>query len=204
MMKMLFTVHEVLVSTRHTHKPVYDYRRGRRGFFDSLEEAEKAMHKIIADPYTNKDWKPFCFVISQKPYGIIYADEMGYERLYNPDGTLAEASLFARGFGYGYFPKAVQHRFKAGDMVEFLDNHTSKIRLAIVAKEPLQPSEWYGNIRVYDRYQCLPLGSDKYYSVASIRVMPPHLPVGDLLKAEHEDYLAKAKSKGLIFNQEIQ
>lgn len=88
-------------------------------------------------------------------------------------------------------------------MVEFLDNRTSKIRLAIVAKEPLQPSEWYGNIRVYDRYQCLPLGSDKYYSVASIRVMPPHLPVGDLLKAEHEEYLANTKSKGLIFNQEI-
>ena len=126
------------------------------------------------------------------------------ERLYNPDGTLAEASLFARGFGYGYFPKEVQHRFKEGDMVEFLDNRSSKIRLAIVAKEPLQPSEWYGNIRVYDRYQCLPLGSDKYYSVASIRVMPPHLPVGELMKTEHEDYLAKAKSKGLIFNQEIQ
>lgn len=43
----------------------------------------------------------------------------------------------------------------------------------------------------------------EYYSVASIRVMPPHLPVGDLLKAEHEEYLAKAKSKCLIFNQEI-
>ena len=56
MMKTVFTVDEVLVSTRRAHNPVYDYRRGRHGFYDTLEGAENAMRKIIADPFTNKDF----------------------------------------------------------------------------------------------------------------------------------------------------
>lgn len=203
MLKTVFTIDEVLVGPRRAHEPVYDYRTGRRGLYDTLAEAEEAMQKMIADPRAAKGYKTYCFIISQKPYGIIYDDEMGYECLYNPDGTLAEASLFARGFGYGYFPKEVKHRFKVGDLVEFLDPGTSKIRLAIVAREPLQPAEWYGKIQVYDQYQCLPLGSDKYYSVASVRVMPPHIPVSEQTKAAYEDYLAEAGAKGLIFNQQI-
>ena len=204
MLKMIFTVDEVLICTRPKHnKQVFDCRRGRRGFFDTLEDAERAMNKIIASPFTIKGFKPYCFIISQKPYGVVHEDDYGIERLYNPDGTLAEASLFARGYGYGSLPKEVEHRFKAGDMVEFVDSRTSKIRLAIVAKEPAQPCEWYGQIQVYDRYQCLPLGSDRYYSVASIRVMPPHNLVSEQMKAAHEEYLAESKSKGLIFNDEI-
>lgn len=202
-MKTMFTVAEVLISTRHTHTTKRECRGGRHGWFDTLGQAEAAMRRIVKDAPCRKGFRTYGFIINEKPVGIVYSDELCNERLYGPDGTLVEASLFARGYGYGHLPKEVRHRFRIGDMVEYIDLRHSEINLAIVAREPLQPSEWFGKVHELDNYVLLPLGSTKYYYVPSIRVMSPHVPVSDAVRKAHEDYLADAPSKGLYFNEEL-